>query len=211
MEKVVLKATKRSVIGKQVKALRREGVLPGVVYGYNIEPTAIQMDAREAGRILPKLTSSSMVNIELDGKLIPALVRERQKNYIKGIFTHIDFQAVSLTEKIRTMVTVHLHGVSPAVKDYSAVIVTNMTELEVEALPQYLPERIELDITTLVEIGSAIHVRDIVLGKEVEILSDPDEVLVIATGAADEENTPEVVEGAAEPALVEKKKKEEVK
>lgn len=209
MEKVILKATKRNVIGKQVKALRRQGFLPGVVYGYKVEPTAIQMDAREAGLIISKLTSSSMVHLDLDGKQIPALVRERQKNYIKAILTHVDFQAVSLTEKIRTMVTVHLNGIAPAVKDFNAVIVTNTTELEVEALPQYLPERIELDISSLTEIGSSIHVSDVVLAKEVEILSDPDEVLVIATGAADEELAEEVTEEEAEPELVEKKKSEE--
>ena len=210
MEKVVLKATKRTVVGKQVKALRRQSLLPGVVYGYKVDSTPIQMDAHEANLLIPRLTSSSIVTIELDGKKIPALVRERQKNYIKGILTHVDFQAVSLTEKIRTMVSIHLHGVAPAVKDYNAVIVTNMNELEVEALPQNLPERIELDISGLTEVGSAIHVRDVVLAKEVEVLSDLDEVIVIATGTAIEEASEEGAEGAAEPELVEKKKKEEV-
>ena len=83
MEKVVLKAEKRTVIGKQVRQLRQAGQLPGVIYGYNFEPTAISLDSHGAQKVIPHLTSSSIVNIDLDGKLIPALVREKQKNYIK--------------------------------------------------------------------------------------------------------------------------------
>lgn len=211
MEKVTLKAAKRNVIGKQVKALRREGLLPGVIYGYKVESTAIQMDARDAGLIIPKLTSSSVVTINLDGKKIPALVRERQKDYIKGNLTHVDFQAVSMSEKIRAEVSIHLHGVAPAVNEYNAVIVTNMTSLTVEALPQDLPERFELDISSLTEIGNALYVRDINLPAEVEMLSDIDEVIVIATGTAieEEEVAGEGAEETAEPELVEKKKDEE--
>lgn len=212
MEKIILKATKRTVIGKQVGALRRQGFLPGVVYGHKVEATPIQMDAREAGLLLSKLTSSSVVTLDVEGKKIPALVRERQKNYIQGNLTHVDFQAVSLTEKIRTMVSIHLHGVAPAVKEHNAVIVSNITALEVEALPQDLPERIELDISILTQIGNAIHVSDISLPKEVEVLSDPDEVIVAAAGTAfsagEAAEAGEEAEGA-EPELIEKKKEEE--
>jgi len=210
MEKVILKAEKRTVTGKQVSVLRRQGLLPGVIYGYKVESTAIQMDAHDAGLIIPKLTSSSVVTIDLGGKQIPALVRERQKNYIKGTLTHVDFQAVSMTEKIRAEVSIHLHGVAPAVEEYNAVIVTNMTSLTVEALPKDLPERIELDISVLTDVGSALYIRDLSLPKEVEVLSDPDEVVVIAAGTAIEPEE-EVTEGeeGAEPELIEKKKDDE--
>lgn len=210
MEKVILKAEKRTVTGKQVSVLRRQGLLPGVIYGYKVESTAIQMDAHDAGLIIPKLTSSSVVTIDLGGKQIPSLVRERQKNYIKGTLTHVDFQAVSMTEKIRAEVSIHLHGVAPAVEEYNAVIVTNMTSLTVEALPKDLPERIELDISVLTDVGSALYIRDLSLPKEVEVLSDPDEVIVIAAGTAIEPEE-EVTEGeeGAEPELIEKKKDDE--
>ena len=210
MEKVVLKANKRSVTGKQVGQLRRAGELPGVIYGHNFEPTAISLEAHSAGLIIPKLTSSSIVNIDLDGKLIPALVREKQKNYIKNILIHVDFQAVSLTEKIRTAVSIHFHGLSPAVKDFSAIVVHNLNQLEVEALPGDLPERIEVDLSGLVKIGDAIHVRDLSLGENVAILSDPDVMVAVAT--ATKEEAAEVVPVAAEglePEVIEKGKKEE--
>ena len=80
MAKVVLKATKRTVTGKQVSQLRRAGQLPGVIYGHSVGSIPISLEAHSAGLTIPKLTSSSIIDIELDGKLIPALVRENKKN-----------------------------------------------------------------------------------------------------------------------------------
>ncbi len=216
MEKVVIQAVRRNVTGKQVRALRRAGELPGVIYGHNIDAIAISMNARDASHVLARLTSSSLVTIGLDGKEYPSLVRERQRNYVKGNLIHVDFQVVSLTEKIRANVGVELTGVSPAVKDFNAVLVTGLSELEVEALPQDLPERIVVDISGLLKIGDGIHVRDIVVSDKVLILDEPEEMIVLAT-AAKEEEIEEVVapeaevaaEEAAEPEVIEKGKKEE--
>ena len=91
MEKLVINATRRTVIGKQVKALRREGKLPGVIYGHHIEATPITMDLRDATRVLAELTASSIVTINLDGVENAALVREKQRDFIKGMLRHVDF------------------------------------------------------------------------------------------------------------------------
>ncbi len=210
MEKVVLKATKRTVTGKQVSNLRRQGLLPAVVYGYKVDSTPIQLDAHDANLIIPKLSSSSVVTIDLDGKKIPALVRERQKNYIKGVFTHLDFEAISMTEKIRARVQIVQHGIAPASKNYNASIVTVMHDVEVEALPSDLPERIDLDISVLTEVGSAIHVRDLNLSAAVEVLADPEQAIVLASGISQASEEAEDGAEMAEPELVEKKKDEEV-
>lgn len=209
MEKVVLKATKRTVIGKQVSQLRRAGQLPGVIYGHKLESTPISLEAHNAGQVIPHLTSSSIVNIDLEGKIIPTLVREKQKNYIRNIYTHIDFQAVSLTETIRAEVSLHFHGTAPAIKEYSAAIVNSMETIEVEALPNDLPERIEVDLSALVKIGDAIHVRDLVIPSGVTLLTDVDEMVAVAT--ATHEEVVEVVPSSevAEPEVIEKTKKEE--
>lgn len=210
MEKVVLQATKRTVIGKQVRALRRQGLLPGVIYGHNLEPIIIQMDAHDAGLALPRLTSSSLVTVSVDGKEYSTLVREKQRDFIKNMYVHVDFQAVSLTEKIRAKVGIELTGLSQAVKDYDAVIVTGLDSLEVECFPQYLPERIVIDISVLAKVGDILRVRDIVLSDQVEVLDDLDEMLVLATAAAMEEPEADEAVGEAEPELsVERGKKEE--
>ena len=219
MEKVVLKATRREVVGKQVKALRREGKLPAVIYGRHTDPINIVMDAHNASLALGKVTSSSLVTIDVDGKEYPALVRERQRDYIKNRLLHVDFLAVSLTEKIRTSVEVHFLGVSPAVKDFNAVLVHNLEELEVECLPTDLPERIDVDITPLAKPGDGIRVKDLIVSDKIRLLADPDTMVAVATYAKVEEEVAAVVPGAeaaavtptpTEPELsVERGKKEE--
>jgi large subunit ribosomal protein L25 len=216
MEKVVLNATKRDVVGKQVKALRREGKLPAVIYGRHTEPVNINLDAHSASLALGKLTSSSLVTISVDGTEYPALVREKQRDYIKNRLLHVDFLAVSMTELLRTSVNVHFIGVSLAVKDYNAVLVKNLEQLEVECLPTDLPESIEVDISALKRPGEGIRVRDVQVSDKVRILNDSDTMVAVATFAKVEEEGAAVpgAEGvtptAAEPELsVERGKKED--
>jgi large subunit ribosomal protein L25 len=139
MESIELKATRRNVIGKQVRALRREGKLPGVVYGHHIESMAILLDLRDTSRSLAGLAPSALVTLDVDGEKHMTLVREKQRDPIIGILTHVDFLAVSLKEKLRTNVYLSLVGLAPAIKAYNAIQVPGVDELEVECLPQDLP------------------------------------------------------------------------
>jgi large subunit ribosomal protein L25 len=216
MEKVVLNATKREVVGKQVRALRREGKLPAVIYGRHTEPLNINLDAHTASLALGKVTSSSLVTINLDGTEYPALVREKQRDYIKNHLLHVDFLAVSMSETLRTSVSVHFIGVSAAVKDFNAVLVKNLEQLEVECLPTDLPERIDVDISILTKPGEGIRVREVKVPDNVRLLNDPDTMVAVATFAKVEEEAAAVpgAEGvtpsATEPELaVERGKKED--
>jgi len=209
MEKVVLKATKRDVIGKKVGALRRQGKLPAVLYGHRIETTAIMLDAHEGSQTMSHLTSSSLVTIDLDGKEYLALVKEKQRDFIKNRLMHLDFQVVSLTEKMRAKVGIELAGTAPAVKDFNAVIHPGLTEMEVECMAQDLPERIVVDISGLAELGDSVRVRDVVLSDEVEILDDLEEIIAIATAPKKEEIIEAApVEEEAAPEVIERGKKE---
>ena len=213
MEKVVIKAEKRDVIGKQVRALRREGKLPAVVYGRHIDPISIVLDARDASKTLARATSSSLITIELAGKQYPTLVREKQLDFIRNELIHVDFMAVSMTEKITASVGVHIVGESPAVKEFGAILVTGLTELEVECLATDLPERFTVDVSGLVEISDGVYVRDVPAPANVEILSHPEEMIVVATAMAAEEveEEAEVLEGeeGEEPEVIGKGKEEE--
>ncbi len=208
MEKMVISAEKRSTIGKKVGVLRREGKLPGVIYGHKFEPTAIIMDLKEATRVLNQATSSSIVTVSLEGKEIASLVRERQRDYLRNRFIHIDFQAVSLTEKIRTAVNIEFTGIAPAVKDFNGVVVDGLNSVEVEALPTDLPERFILDISVLKEIGDSILVKDLVVPANVEVLTPEDEMLILITSPAGEEEEVVVAGEGLEPEVIEKGKKE---
>lgn len=209
MEKAVINATRRTVTGKKVGALRRDGKLPAVIYGHKIETTPVTLDKRDATRVLHRLTASSLVTINFEGKEHAALVREKQRDYILGDLLHVDFQVVSLTEKIRATVSVELVGIAPAVKEYNGIVLTGLEALEVESLPQNLPERFVVDISKLTKIGDSIHVRDIQAGDKVEVLTDPDEMIVNITGGAKEEEITEEEAGAEEPEVIERGKKEE--
>jgi large subunit ribosomal protein L25 len=211
MEEILLEAEHRDVIGKQVKALRRQGKLPGILYGRGIQPTPILMDLRSISRTLGQLGPSALVTVVLAGEKHLALVREKQRDFIRGTLKHVDFQVVSMLEKLHTNVAIEIVGVAPAVKDFNGVLVEGLTEFEVECFPQDLPSKITVDISNLKRIGDSVSVRDLVMPPNVIALEDPDELLVIVTAqAADEEAIEEVEEAEeAEPEVVEKGKLEE--
>lgn len=210
MEKVVINAVKRTVTGKQVGVLRRAGKLPGVIYGHKVDPIAITMDLKQSTHILNIATSSSIIQIDLEGVEYSTLVREKQKDYLKNRFIHIDFQAVSQTEKIKAEVGIEFVGIAPAVKDFSGVIVEGITAIEVEALPKDLPERFIVDISQLAEIGNAIYIKDLSVPSSVEVLSSLEDMIVMVSApAAEEIEVVETEEVAEEPEVIEKGKKEE--
>ncbi len=210
MDRVVLKATRRSKTGKTAKALRREGVLPAVMYGHNVEPMSLSLDAHTTAMALSGLSTSAIIDIDIEGEKRAALVREKQMDYLKNRLIHIDFQIVSLTETIRTEVAILQHGVSPAVRDDNAVLVQNLSSVEVEALPGDLPEQLTVDISSVKNVGDAIYVHDLPVPAGVTVLTPGDEVVFVATGAAQEEVEEEVeaAEGT-EPEVIERGKREE--
>jgi large subunit ribosomal protein L25 len=212
MEEVILKANRRNVIGKQVSAIRRAGRLPAAIYGHNIDPIAIELDLHDASKSLTGLAPSALVTVEVEGTPHKALVREKQRNKITGILLHVDFLAVSMKEKLRSQVYIEIIGVSPAIKDFNGVLVTGNDEVEVECLPQDLPERIVVDISSLLKIGDGVYIRDLRIPEGVKILADPDTMVALITAQAAEEV--EVVEVAevtptGEPEIIEHGKKEE--
>ena len=213
MEEIVLKASHRTILGKQVKALRRDGKLPAVIYGHHIEPISIVMDLKATSKSLTGLAPSALVSVDVDGTSHRALVREKQRNKITGLLLHVDFLEVSMTEKLRSQVYIEITGLAPAIKDFDGVLVTGMDEVEVECLPQDLPERIVIDISSLAKIGDGIYVRDLVVPENVKVLEEPDTMvaLIAAQAAVEEEVVPVVTEEVTgeEPEVIEHGKKEE--
>jgi large subunit ribosomal protein L25 len=209
MEKVVLQALPRTVKGKQVSVLRRQGQLPAVIYGHNFEATPITLNLKDTTKKLSGLTTTSLIYIELEGKEHAVLVREKQRNYIRNVWIHMDFQAVSLKEKIRARITIELTGTSPAVKDFNGLVVAGVSTVHVEGLPQDLPEHLTIDLSTLANIGDSIHVKDLVFSDKVTVLEDLEELVAVVT--LPHEEAEEVVEtpAAGEPEVIEKGKKEE--
>ncbi|MGD2158594.1 MAG: 50S ribosomal protein L25 [Anaerolineales bacterium] len=194
MSEIVLNANKRDVIGKKVKLLRNEGKLPAVIYGYNLDATPIVLDARDASKILSTVSSSTLINMNIDGKKHAVLVRERQRDILRGNLIHVDFQAVSLTETVRAKVRVSVEGESPAISEFGALIVTGLEELEIECLPNDLLEQIVVDISSLDRVGDAIFVKDIDFPEGITSLDDPETMVAVVTMPAAEPVEEEVEE-----------------
>ena len=213
MSKIVLNAVPRTIIGKQVNQLRREGKLPAIIYGHKVDPKPITLDLREATKVLSTTTSSSLITVILEGKEYPSLVREKQINFILGTLKHIDFLSVSLTEKIRASVSVVFEGEAPVVKEFNAILSSGLNQIEIEAYPQDLPESFIVDVSILKELGDSILVKDIAIPENVTVLSDPEEMILFASSqkAEVEEEALEEEElgGSGEPEVIEKGKKEE--
>ena len=208
-KEIIINAEKRTLKGKKVGALRRQGKLPGVIYGRHLEAFPIQMEAHETGLILQRLTSSSLVTIDVEGEKYTTIVRDRQKDVIFGNLLHVDFLAVSLTEKLRTMVSIELVGEAPISKSGDVVIVQSLNELEIECLPQDLLEKVSVDISVLRDMSDVITVESLTLGKDVTILTDSEEIIVSSTYVAQEAEEEVAKETEAEPEVLEKGKQAE--
>jgi len=142
MEKYVLEAQKREVIGKKVKALRREGLLPAVIYGSGIDPQPITLDTKAVIQTLKIVGANTLITLKLGKKELLALVRDVQREVIKRDLLHIDFQAVSLEESITTTVPIVIVGEAPVAKEYNAVLSSALDELQIEAKAKDLPDSI---------------------------------------------------------------------
>jgi len=215
MDEIKLEAKERTVIGKKVKVLRREGLLPAVVYGTGIKPIAIELDAHSTTKLLAHASGSTLINLKVGSENHTVILRDVQIDVIRRKVTHIDFLKVAMDTIIKTEVPITLVGEAPAVRELGGVLVTGLSEIEIEALPADLPDRITVDIESLAEIFSSISVADVFFGKGVTVLTDPNEVLARVVAQAIEEEIVEEVEEEVlvdvldEPEVIEKGAREE--
>jgi large subunit ribosomal protein L25 len=210
MEAHKLVAQPRSVTGKQVRQLRREGKLPAVVYGPGGEPKPIQLDAREATRVFRRVHGAELIDLEVEGVTRKVLVHDLQRHSIRGDFLHADFYAVDMNRTIRVRIPIRLTGTSAAVTRDSGVLVRGLTDLEVECLPVHLITSIEVDQGVLENIGNAILVRDLTVPETIKVLTNGDDLVARVTyQAKEEELTPVAATTPAEVEVIEKGKIEE--
>ena len=142
VEKLKLTGQKRSVTGRKVKQLRKQGILPANIYGKKITSKSVQVPVKAFKDVFSKAGETSLVDLEVDGKSVPVLIHNIQYDPITSFPLHADFFQVDLKEKVTAKVPIVFVGESPAVKDKVGVLLTLITEVEVEALPADLPDKI---------------------------------------------------------------------
>ena len=200
-----LKAEERKITGKQVKQLRKEGILPASIYGKKVKSGSIQLNKDEFIKLYRKTGETAIIDILVgeSDKAHHVLVRELQKTATTGKLLHVSFQEVDLTEKIEAEIPVRLEGESPAVKEKLALLLQELNEITVEAAADSLPEEIKIDISKLKASGDSIYIKDIVVPQGVEIKNDPEIVVVRLDELVAPESEvlpePETVEENAEP------------
>lgn len=172
MQKHTLSVTKREIFGKKVKKLRKEGVLPGNIYGHNFASVAVQMPTKEFMEVFEKAGHSGVVELKFDGQTVPTLIHEVTHNHVNQNVLHVDFYKVNLKEKVKAVIPVTLIGEPQAVTDKLGLLMHTLSEVEVEALPTDLPEHIEVDVAPLAEVGASIHVSDLKVPAGVSIVTD---------------------------------------
>lgn len=179
MEKNILQAKKRKITGKKVKQLRSQGLLPANIFGKGLTSQSIELPEKDFFKLFNKVGETSVVYIKLDGtEELPTLITNLQFDPITRSLLHVDFHKISLTEKVTARVPVVPTGDSKAISDKIGSLLTLLSEVEVEALPSNLPEKIEVDISSLKNIEESLKIKDIkVDSTKVTILSDPEQEL----------------------------------
>lgn len=177
MERIKLTAQSRTLTGSQVKQLRRQGIVPGVVYGACMDSKPLQFEERELARVL-STASTSLINLSVDSAAPPQLVllREAQRNPLTRQLLHVDFMAVQMTEQVRMEIPVVLTGASKI----AGVLLSGITTIEIQALPDNLISSIEIDVSRL-EIGDALYVKDLDIPESVHVLTDQEELIASLT------------------------------
>jgi len=215
MEEIELAVQRRKVVGKQVRQIRREGLVPAVIYGHGVESLPIQVDQHHLRRVLAQVGLSHLITLRLDEgqALRVALVREVQRDVLRGSILHVDFLQVQMAEKIRTVIPLRFVGESPAVEQEGGVLLQGANEVEVECLPDQLMDAIEVDLSRLTRLGQELTVANLAVPAQIQVLTDPQEMVarVVSTfiAAEEEEEEEEIPVAPAEVEVIRRPRREE--
>ena len=196
MSQIVLSARNRQKAGSaESRRIRRAGRVPAVLYGRSGTSISIDLDAQELSRGVKRISESTIVKVDLEGKAYEAFVKDTQRNIIDGNILHVDFYEVESGVALRAKVSIHLNGNPVGVRE-GGMLESPLHEIEVECLPKDLPERIDIDVSGL-KVNQSLHVRDIPLGEGVKLISAPDQVVALVKFAKAEAATSAEAEAAA--------------
>jgi large subunit ribosomal protein L25 len=193
MADLVLQAQKRSVFGRKTKTLRREGVLPANIYGKKIKSLAIQVPEKEFEKVFKESGETNIIKLKVAEQSKPrhVLATNLQRDPVTDLPLHIDFHQVDLTEKVTVAIPIETKGESPAVKEKGGILITLLDEVKAEALPKDLPDKFEVDISHMAEIGNSLLIKDLKVDKKkVTLLAAEDETIVTIQEPKVEEEAP---------------------
>ena len=191
-----LAAEQRAVLGKKVKHLREQGIVPGVLYGNDIESMSLQFDEHDLIDFLSRVGGSQLISISIEDHDGPemALLRDSQRDPITGQILHVDFYRVNMEERLTTEIPLTTIGESPVDVAHSGILLQGVQAIEVECLPGDLVNEIEIDLSTLTEVGQGIYVRDLDVPPAIDVLTDSEEMVARLVPLAEEEAIEELLQ-----------------
>ena len=214
MQKIELQAQPRTIVGRASRHVRTSGFIPAVIYGHHFAARNIQVPEREFKKAYAAAGETTLVYVTVDKETFPTIIHDVHTNPVSDAYLHVDFYKVRLDEKIHARIPVVISGEAPATKNFQAIMVKNLNEIEVEGLPQDLPHEFALDASVLGNIGDQILVKDLKVPANIVVKANPDEIIVLMQAPiseeklkADLETTPAV--SAEDVEVIKKEKKEE--
>ncbi len=198
MKKHALTAEKRDLVGRKVKNLRKEGKTPATVYGKDIKSVSLTVGHDAFVKVYAEAGETGLVELSVGGEVRPVLIHTVQKDAVKNNLLHVEFYQVDLKEKVHAKVPVEFTGVSAAQTNKVGVLLTIADEVEVEALPTDLPEKIMVDVSHLAEVDAEVKVKDLVIPHGVTILTDAEQSLVRVGSLVSKEAEAQAAAEAAE-------------
>ena len=211
MERHSIEAELRTETGKgAARRIRRSGLIPGVVYGRGNEPRSIKVDPLDIKKLLQSNAIFDLTFVGEDGEESTVIIKDYQKDVIKQNLLHVDFQFISMDEKITVSVPMRLEGEAVGVHD-GGVLQQLLREIDIDVLPSEIPEEITIDISEL-EVGESLSVADLELPEDFDLVTDSDEVIVTVvtpTELEEEDEEEEEEEEFLEPEVIGEEEEDE--
>ncbi|MBI2463942.1 50S ribosomal protein L25 [Candidatus Peregrinibacteria bacterium] len=197
METLALRAFIRDPKDR-AKYLRSDGFIPAIYYGMKKENISLKISYQDFCKIYAQGGTNTVLDLNIDGNNpLKVLIHDLQMNPVRDTFDHVDFIHVDMTKKVTTSVPLQFTGTSLAVKDLGGVLTINKHEIEVRCLPENIPHSITVDISSIVDFHTSIHVSEISVPEGVEVMDSPELTVVSVTMVKEEVEEAPVVETAA--------------
>lgn len=189
---ITLKAKVRDIVGKKVKKMRENDMIPAVMYGHKIASQNLSVNYLDFKRVFDKAGESALIELETGDNKVNVLVHDIQTEPMSGKISHVDFFQVNMKEEVETEISLEFVGESPAVKELGGVLMKNLDAIMVKCLPADLPEKYEIDLSKLATFDDVIVVKDLPVSEKIEIMIDPETVIASVQEPRTEEELSEL-------------------
>lgn len=197
-ERLKLEVQLRKLVGKKVKKLRKQGLIPANIFGPEFKSKAISINLKDLLKIYKIAKETAVIYLKLDKEEIPVLIKNIQRHPINDFILHVDFRKIDLNKKIKTAVPIKIIGQSEAVTQKGGILLLQTELINIEALPENIPQQIEVDISVIKDIGQEIKISDLKKSDKYEIKTEADKVVASVVEHKEESITPDTTATAPE-------------